>query len=187
MSVVSLRSLFEFSGANIERGAAEKAKESAAMAQAAPSLTGFVAETGAKQLNEALDTDVFELLAEAWLKFKQVRDCGDASTHPPAQDTIVTLHDVEVTSTNSPLLHTTVGGVALPELRFTLELSAKFDALQLVVRDAHIRSLRPGSASAIVRLKYGSTKLAERSTPEWKLPGEIALGEDGIAIPRVVH
>jgi hypothetical protein len=181
--VISLRTLFEFSGAIVERAAAEKAKESPPMAQAVPTLSGFVAETGAKQLNEALDTDVFELLADAWLAFKQVRECADPVKHPPDQDTVVTLNDVEITSSNSPLLHTTIAGVALPDLRFTLDLTAKFNALQLVVRHARIRALRPGTGSAIVKLKYGSAKLAERSTPDWKLPGEIKLGEDGIAIP----
>lgn len=183
MSVVSLRTLFEFTGTNVER-AAEKAKETTANV---PTLVGLAAETAAKQLNAAIDADVFELLAEGWLKFKQIRDCADPSKHPPKQDTIVTLHDVEITSSNSPLLHTTVGGVPLPDLRFTLDLTAKFEAVQLVVRDARIRALRPGSASAIVRLKYGDAKLAESSTPEWKLPGEISLGAEGLAIPRLVH
>ncbi len=187
MSSVSLRSLFEFSGAIVERGASESAKEPQAAGKAAPGLAGFAAEAGAKRLNEALDTDVFELLADAWLTFRQVRDCADPATHPPGQDTLVTLNDVEVTSTNSPLLHATVGGVALPDLRFTLSLVARFKTVQLVVRDARIRSLRPGGASAIVKLSYGSAKLAERSTPEWKLPGEIALGRDGIAIARAPH
>ena len=186
MSSISLRSLFEFSGAHVERGEAEQARQSQATA-ATRSLSGFVAEAGAKQLNEALDTDVFEMLADAWLAFKKVRDCADPATHPPKQDTVVTLHEVEITSSNTPLLHVTVGGVALPDLKFSLDLTAKFQTLQLVVRDARIRSLRPVTASAIVKLKYGSAKLAERSTPDWKLPGEIVLGQDGIAIPRASH
>jgi len=149
MSGVSLRTLFEFSGAIVARGAAEKMKEQPEGA-APPTLVGFVAEAGAKQLNEVLDTDVFELLAEAWLAFKQARACTDAATHPPGQDTIVTLHDVEIGSTNTPVLHSTIGGVALPELRFSLGLTAKFKTVQLVVRDARIRTLRPASGSAVV-------------------------------------
>ena len=183
MSTVSLRSLFEFSGALIERGAAESAKAEPGKA-GPPTLTGFVAEAGAKRLNEVLDTDVFELLADAWLTFKQVRDCADPATHPPGQDTIVKLHDVEIGSTNSPVLHATVGGVALPELRFTLALVASFKVVNLVVRDARIRALRPGGGAAIVKLSYGNAKLVERSTPEWNLPIEIPLGKDGIAIPQ---
>jgi hypothetical protein len=54
----------------------------------------------------------FDLLADAWLTFKQVRDCADAATHPPGQD------------------------------------------------------------------------ISERSTPEWKLPLEIPLRAQGIAIAR---
>ncbi|MBI3368637.1 MAG: hypothetical protein HY021_09415, partial [Burkholderiales bacterium] len=84
---------------------------------------------------------------------------------------------------HTPVLHTSVSGVKLPDLRFTLELVAKFEAVDLVIRDARIRSLKPGACSALVKLKYGGTKLAERATPKWALPGEIKLGE-GIAIPR---
>ena len=182
MSGVSLRTLFEFSGALVERGAAEKAKESPEGA-GPPTLLGFVAETAANQLNGALETDVFEMLAGAWLAFKQVRDCADVGSHPPGADTIVTLHDVEIGSTNSPVLHGTLGGLPLPELRFTLVLTAKFKTVQLVVRDARIRTLRPGSGSAVVKLSYGNAKLAERATPEWRLPIEIALGREGIVIP----
>lgn len=186
MSGVNLRTLFEFSGALVERGAAEKAKESPASA-APPTLVGFVAEAAANKLNSVLDTDVFEMLAHGWLAFKQVRDCADTVTHPPGQDTIVTLHDVEIGSTNSPVLHSKVGGVTLPELRFTLALTAKFKTVQLVVRDARIRSLRPGTGAAIVKLSYGKAKLVERPTPEWRLPLEIPLGAEGIAIPRAGH
>ena len=186
MSTVSLRSLFEFSGALIERGAAESAK--AESGRAAPlTLVGFVAEAGAKRLNEVLDTDVFALLADAWLVFKQVLDCADPATHPPGQDTIVKLHEVEIELTNAPVLHATVGGVALPDLRFTLALVASFKVVDLIVRDARILALRPGGGSAIVKLSYGNAKLVERSTPEWNLPTEIALGEAGIAIPRQGH
>ena len=56
--------------------------------------------------------------------------------------------------------------------------------VNLVVRDARIRTLRPGGGAAIVKLSYGNAKLVERSTPEWNLPIEIPLGKDGIAIPQ---
>lgn len=182
MSHATLRELFEFSASLVERGMAEQGKDSDVVAREAPSLTGFVKETAADSLNDALDTDVIELLAQAWVKLKKVRDCADPKKHPPEETTVLPLRDVEITSTHSPILHTKVGALELPELRFTLELVAKFAAVDLVIRDGRIRSLRPGGCSALVRLKYRAVKLAERSTPEWKLPGEISLGE-GVRIP----
>jgi len=53
-----------------------------------------------------------------------------------------------------------------------------------VIRDARIRALRPGTASAQVCLKYGKKKLGESSTPHWHLPGEIKFPGDGIPIAR---
>lgn len=195
MSSVTLHQLFQFTQALVERGAEARDREAAEAArpgkpgdegqapEAGPSLSGFVAAKAAERLNEALDTDLFEILAEAWLKFREVLECADPARHPPGQDAIVTLHEVEITSTNTPLLHLTAGGVPLPDLRFTLELTARFKSLQLVVRDARIRALRPGLMSAHARLKCGGFKLGEQLTPEWQVPGEISCGE-GIPIPR---
>jgi hypothetical protein len=175
MSIVTLGSLFKFTGAHVKKGAASAD---------APDWADFSASLAADRLNEALNIDVFELLAEAWLKFKQVRDCADPSKHPPGEVTLVQLKEVTVTSRNAPFLRPTSNGAALMELRFELELVAKFDTLELVIRDAHIRSLRPGAAQALVSLKYGASKLAEHATPRWQLPGEIALPGDGIPVCR---
>lgn len=182
MNGLKLRDLFEFSAATVEQ--ADAAKRAAPDAVAgAPTLTGFVAETAADELNKALDTDVFELLCDGWLKIRQVIDCADPARHPADEACVVPLRDVEITSSHTPVLHTSVGGVKLPDLRFTLELVARFAAVDLVIRDARIRALRPGDCSALVKLKYGGAKLAERATPKWQLPGEVRLG-DGVPIPR---
>lgn len=183
MNPVSLRALFEFSGAMVEHAAAEQAKGAAA--PTSPSLAGFVAESAAQHLNDALEADVLQLLADGWIKFKEVRDCANPKKHPADEVVPVKVFDAELTSTHSPLLRTTVGGVSMPELRFTLELVAKFPAIELLVKNARIRAVRPGRASAVVRLKYGKAQLAERSTPDWTLPLEWPLGKNGIAIaPR---
>jgi len=183
MMPITLGSLFEFSGTHIERGMAESAMHSSGK-RAAPCWPGFASETIAKQLNETLNVDVFELLAGAWEKFKQVRDCAERNKHSPGELAIVRLTDVEITSTNAPFLQATSNGIALPELNFKLELVAKFEALELVIRDARVRALRPGTASARVCLKYGKTKLYELPTPNWNLPGAIEMPGDGIPIGR---
>jgi hypothetical protein len=175
MSIVTLGSLFAFTDAHVTQGAASAAT---------PDWVDFSASLAAERLNETLNVDVFELLADAWLKFRQVRDCADPIKHPPGEVALVRLKDVTVTSRNAPFLRPTSNGAALMELRFELELVARFDTLELVIRDAHIRSLRPGAAQALVTLKYGASKLAERSTPNWQLPGEIALPGEGISLRR---
>lgn len=183
MSAITLRSLFEFTASTVEHAETAQRSEAAAAPLAPPTFTGLIAASAADELNKTLDTDVFEMLSQAWLKLKQVRDCADPALHGPQETCIVPLRDIEITSVNAPLLHTSVAGVKLPDLRLTLELVARFAAIDLVIQGARIRALRPGAASAIVKLKYGSTKLAEKSTPKWVLPGSIELG-DGLAIPR---
>jgi len=183
MNPFTLGSLIEFSGAHVEQGIAEYAKETNAKADS-PSWPGFVAETAAKELNEKLNIDVFDLFADAWATFRQVRDCADRSKHPPEETAVVRLTGVEITSSNAPFLKATWYGIPLHELKFTLDLVARFEALELVIRDARIRALRPGAASALVCLKYGKKKLGEQATPHWNLPGEIKLPGDGIPIAR---
>ena len=182
MSTITLRDLFEFSASAVEQAEAAQRSEAAAAPLAPPTFTGLVAASAADELNKTLDTDVFEMLAQAWQKLKQVRDCADPKLHGPQETCVVPLRDIEITSVNTPLLHTTVGGIKLPDLRLTLELVAKFAAIDLVIQGARIRTLRPGAASAMVKLKYGSVKLAEKSTPKWVLPGSVDLGE-GLPIP----
>ena len=182
VSAITLRTLFEFSASTVEHAEATQRSEAGSGALAPPTFTGFIASTAADELNKTLDTDVFEMLGQAWLKLKQVRDCADPALRPPHETSVVPLRDIAITSVNTPLLHATVGGVKLPDLRLTLELVAKFSAIDLVIQGARIRSLRPGAASATVKLKYGSIKLVEKATPKWVLPASVDLGE-GLAIP----
>ena len=182
MSAVTLRSLFEFTASAVEHAESTQRSEAGSPPLVPPTFTGFIAATAADELNKTLDTDVFEMLSQAWLKLKQVCDCADPTLHTEQETCVVPLRDIEITSVNTPLLHAAVAGVKLPDLRLTLELVAKFAAIDLVIRGARIRALRPGAASAVVKLKYGSIKLAEKSTPKWVLPGQVDLGE-GLAIP----
>lgn len=182
MSAITLRSLFEFTASTVEHAETAQRSEATAAPLAPPTFTGLIAASAADELNKTLDTDVFEMLSQAWQKLKQVRDCADPNLHAAQETCVVPLRDIEITSVNAPLLHTSVAGVKLPDLRLTLELVARFAAIDLVIRGARIRALRPGAASAIVKLKYGSVKLAEKSTPKWVLPGVVDLG-DGLLIP----
>ena len=178
-----LGSLIEFSGTHVEQGMAEHAKESSGQ-KGEPTWSGFVADVAARQLNETRNVDILDLFAEAWTKFRQGLDCADRSKHPSGETAVVRLTEVEITSTNAPFLQLTLNGLPLRELKFNLELVAKFEALELVIRDARIRAVRPGGASAHVCLKYGKKELGKRSTPHWDLPGEIEMPGDGILISR---
>jgi hypothetical protein len=147
-----------------------------------PGVQGFVASAAADQLNEALDQDITAVLATGWAKVKDVKAAAARSRAAPGTTEVVTLGKHEQTSTHHPVLSLMVGEQKVAELEFTLELTATFKSVKLAISDGRIRSIAPGEASALARLKYKSLKLKEKSTPEWKLPGEIKLG-DGINVP----
>lgn len=148
----------------------------------APDVQGFVASAAADQLNEALDQDITALLATGWAKVKDVKAAAARSRSAPGTTEVVRLGKHEQTSTHHPVLALMLGERKVAELEFTLELTATFKSVRLAISEGRIRSVAPGEASALARLKYKSLELKEKSTPEWKLPGEIKL-KDGVTVP----
>ena len=146
-----------------------------------PSLPDFAAKVAAEQLNQMLDADAIEWLGAGLLKLMAIRECADKGKHPPDETIVVSLGATELTSTNYPILDISLDGSKLLELKFTLDLSAVFKTLEVHVKDARIMLLKPGTAAATAKLKYGDLKLKEQSTPDWKLPGELPFAS-GIPI-----
>lgn len=175
--IVCLRDLIEVSESDVERAASDYATESGG-----GRIRGFAAHVGAGKLNEALDKDVGDALALGWSKVKAVRDAAKRSVQHPGETSVVTLGQHELTSTHHPVLTVRVAELPAAELRFTLDLVAQFRSVKLEINDGRIRSVAPGEASAIAKLKYGNVELSKRSTPAWKLPVEIRLSGDGIPV-----
>ena len=173
---IKLGDLMSLSKIDVEKALGEQAKDESAVAKAAGSLGGFAASVGADELNKVLDTDIFEILALAWAKVQSVRDGAAKSRDQPGEPVVVKLGTHDVTHICQPVLTFHVAEVALPELKLTLELVARFESVAFSIVDAKLRTIAPGVASAIVRLKYKGIKLKEQATPAWKLPGEIRLG-----------
>jgi hypothetical protein len=175
--IFCLRDLFEVSQSDVEHAASDFAAESGG-----GRIHGFAAHVGANKLNEALDKDVGDALALGWSKVKAVRDAAKRSLEHPGETSVVTLGQHELTSTHYPTLTVRVAKLPAAEIRFTLDLVAQFKSVKLAITDGRIRSVSPGEASAIAKLKYGKVELSKKSTPAWKLPGEIRLAGDGIPV-----
>jgi len=175
--IVCLRDLIEVSENDVEHAASDFAATSGG-----GRIHGFAAGIGANKLNEALDKDVGSALAVGWTKVKAVRDAAKRSLQHPGETSIVTLGQHELTSTHHPVLSIRVAELPAAEIRFTLDLVAQFKSVKLAISDGRIRSVSPGEASAIAKLKYGNVELSKRSTPSWKLPGEIRLTGDGVVV-----
>jgi hypothetical protein len=175
--ICRLRDLIEVSESDVEHAASDFAAGSGG-----GRIHGFAAHVGAEKLNEALDKDVGEVLALGWSKVKAVRDAARRSLQNPGETSLVTLGQHELTSTHYPTLIVRVARLPAAEIRFTLDLVAQFKSVKLAISDGRIRSVSPGEASAIAKLKYGNVELGRKSTPAWKLPGEMRLPGDGIAV-----
>ena len=175
--IVCLRDLIEVSENDVEHAASDFAATSGG-----GPIRGFAAGIGARKLNEALDKDVGSALAVGWTKAKAVRDAAKRSLEHPGETSVVMLGQHELTSTHYPVLTVRVAKLPPAEMRFTLELVAQFKSVKLAISDGRLRSVSPGEASAIARLKYKNVELTRKSTPAWKLPGEIRLS-GGVAIP----
>jgi hypothetical protein len=175
--IVCLRDLIEVSESDVEHAASDVAATAGG-----GRIHGFAASIGATKLNEALDKDVGDALALGWSKVKAVRDAAKRSLQHPGETSIVTLGQHELTSTHHPVLSIRVAELPAAEIRFTLDLVAQFKSVKLAISDGRIRSVSPGEASAIAKLKYGNVELNKKSTPAWKLPGEIRLSGDGIPV-----
>ena len=175
--IFSLRDLVEVSDSDVEHAASDFAAESGG-----GRIHGFAAHIGADKLNEALDKDVGDVFALGWCKLKAVRDAAKRSLEHPGETSVVTLGQHDLTSTHHPVLTVSVAKLPSAEMRFTLEVVAQFKSVKLAISDGRLRSVSPGEASAIARLKYKNVELTRKSTPAWKLPGQIQLSGDGIPV-----
>lgn len=174
---VCLRDLIEMSEDDVQHAVSEHAAESGA-----GTLAGFAASVGADKLNKELDKDFADRLAVGWTKVQAVREAAKRSLEQPDKAAEVTLGQHDMTATYYPVLTISVAKLPSKDLKFTLELVARFKSVKLSIENGRIRSVEPGEASAIARLKYKSVKLKEKSTPAWKLPGVIRLAGEGVLV-----
>jgi hypothetical protein len=128
-------------------------------------------DLAAARLTEVLDLDVLELIGQAWSKARELREYADPLKHPADETSIVHLGEHAVTCEVYPVLDIKLDELPLRELRFTLNLAAKFRGVALTIRGGAIRDVAPGACAALVELKYGKSILKREETPEVRLPG----------------
>lgn len=134
---------------------------------------GMLKEEAAARLSEVLDLDVLEVIGQAWSKARELREYADPLKHPPDETSIVHLGEHAVTCEVYPVLEIKLDEVVLRELRFTLNLAAKFRSVALTIRGGAIRAVAPGACAALAELKYGKWTLKREETPELRLPGRL--------------
>lgn len=181
-SGVKLAALLPVAAADLEATLREHVGRAPGRPGVVANVFGLAAEAAAGKLREALDVDLIELIAGAWLKIEAVREYRDPSRYPPGKVAVVPLAQHDIVSTHDAVIDAEVAGVPLPELRLKVELTARFKSVALSIEGGRVVAIAPGECAVIVRLKYGAKLLKEQSTPALQLPGRISLGE-GLAIP----
>ena len=164
MSSVKLRAKIEVSGDDVEKALVEHAKDEPSVSRVIEHLRGAAAESAADELNQVLDLNVFELLAQGWAQVLAVRSAVQLSALVQGPPAIVRLDQHSITSTAYPVLKVSVADRALPELRLTLEIITGAQSATLAVRDGQFELLALGNASVTARLKYKSVLLKEHAT-----------------------
>jgi hypothetical protein len=178
---VRIADLFPAGLGTVGESVEQEVRRSGGEAGAAGIAWSMLKDQAAARLEETLDLDVLELIGQAWSKARELREYADPRKHPPDETAVVQLGEHAVTCEVYPVLEVRLGDVALPELRFTLNLVARFKAVGLTIRGGAIRAVAPGACAAVAELKYRSVTLKREETPELHLPGQFKF-RDGLRI-----
>jgi hypothetical protein len=161
---VRLLAPIKVTGRDVERALFEQSMDEADVARVFDQLRGATAERAAEELNQALDVDLFEVLAHGWARVPTVRTAVQLSALPQGPSTLVNLDRHSITSTSRVVLDTSVAQSALPPLALTLEIVASVQSATLGAREGRIELVALGEASVVARLKYNGVLVKEHST-----------------------
>jgi hypothetical protein len=154
----------EVTGDDVERALFEQSKDELAVAREFDRLRGAAAERAAEELNHALEVDLFEVLAQGWVRVPAVRTEVQLSALTQGPPALVNLDRHNIASTSRVVLDSSVAQSALPPLELTLEIVADVQSVILAAREGRIELVALGEASVIARLKYKSVLLKEYAT-----------------------
>lgn len=159
----------------------------------------FCAEPGRKPMNLAwnlvgsevrgalrsvLDCNLLELLAEGWVKFRELQDYADPAKHPADERAIVHVGKHDFVRDVHPVVSVTVAGHPCPDLRFTVRLTGSFSGLALAIQGGAITGGTSGDAHVAAQLRYGAVELHKaKESRKVALPGNFDFAPP-IAIPR---
>jgi hypothetical protein len=113
-------------------------------------------------LREALDTDVFTLIAQAWAKALELHKAAEDAEASPNKTATVYLGKHEVSADAHPTVEFHFASFGKLTLKLTLELTAELDAAQVTIVDHHIVKIGETQGGASAVLKYGDVELHPR-------------------------
>jgi len=119
-----------------------------------------VGEKAAQAARSVLDCDVFDILAQAWAKARELHEFADEAKHPPGEVSTMFLGEHALTGDVHPTVTVAVGPARF-SLRFTLELEAAFRMAELTIKNKHITELGKCDCEVSAVLKYDDVSLHE--------------------------
>ncbi|MBV9932329.1 MAG: hypothetical protein JO013_15495 [Alphaproteobacteria bacterium] len=135
-------------------------------------------------LRSVLDCNLLELLAEGWVKFRELQDYADPARHPPDERAVVHVGKHDFVREVHPVVSVTVAGRQCPDLRFTVRLTGSFSGLALAVQGGAITGGTAGDVHVSAQLRYGAAELHKaRESRKGALPGTFRF-DPPIPIPR---
>jgi hypothetical protein len=148
-------------------------------------LNVVVADRATNAVAEVLDIDVFEILAGAWAKARELHEYSTSvGKHSSEETATLFLGEHELSADLHPKVELTFGSVSHVSLAFTLRLTATLRAARLVIRDGCIIEIGRCDGSVSAQLKYGDIplhdKLKSKDLP--LIPGG-PLPPPGVRIP----
>ena len=130
-------------------------------------------------LRQALDCDLFDVLARGWAQSPLLTNYVAALTQPAAE---VHFGKHELTRELKPSVAVTIAGCPCIELEFTFAIAAQFSGLTLDIADRHITGGSPGAVSASAELSLGEVTPHQAQSRELELPRRFRFTEPGIPI-----
>ena len=161
---VKLCTPIEVTGEDVERALFEQSMEEPAVARVFDRLRGVASERAAKELNRALEVDIFDVLAQGWVRVSAVSNAVQLSALMQAPPALVKLDRHNIASTSRVVLDSSVAQSALPPLELTLEIVAAVQSAMLAAREGRIELVALGDASITARLTYRDVVVKEHAT-----------------------
>ena len=145
-------------------------------------VSGFVGDVASHELRNALNMDVFEMVAHGWCVAKELYEYTDKTKHPAGETAVVHLGEHAFVKVLHPVMDIWMGSVQCGSLHFTLELAAHFRAMALSIKDGFITEAGAGDGFVSATLKYHDVPLHSKQSRPVSFPAHITFKAPGLAI-----
>src|SRR5260370_12198211 len=188
---LSMRDLFEArrNGATEAKGdAVEEEKRAGEVKQELTKKSKLMKWNGVRDVlmdetMEMLEIPLFDFLAPAWKKYREILEFADAEKYPPNETELVSLSEHTLKVEHHPYLQVTYKGVPLPndKIEFTLEAELTLQEVVLQIQNGKIMAIRAGAVKGSGELLLDKQSVIKKEFGSYGLPGSIELG-DGISL-----